>query len=606
MLKRFAGILVVVLIFSMIVVIPRGYSQLNIEFNYLVDNYNKIIEINLTAPACTTFIPVEVYDANGNLLLEKEIDRYFTNRMNKTRFNRFVLNVSLPEEMPVRVVLFRGSTLERSYTLISPQVEIDLKGKQVKVYLNKSSRYILTVKNEDKAKEYSLTAGEDGWYSVDMGDLSEELISPGAAFYSTIQFPGSMSTTLTRYIPTVKIEAGKDYTRIKGAGISGVIPKISVFDDRGNYKGYIKETVDFKEGNFVLQDNEDQGNKVVRDGDTIIYREKGYAFKFNIPYFFATYKSEDNSIVGTVSRQGKVIFRYGSCLFEAAPDKRGRFKICLGDETDISKLINIKGGYISPAGNQYWKNFDWSYVLKLSPLIDAAEMNIKVMTYNIHHGISHDGKMDIDAIASVIQESGAEVIGLQEVDKRFFRTLFQDQVKMLAQKLNMYYYFGETFNILGAEYGNAILSKFPISSVNNLQLDSKGEQRGILSAKLDINGKEVNFLVTHLSLNKNTRNVQVQQLKRYLDILEGEVVLAGDFNTTPDRGEIIYVDRMLKDAVKEISKENLYTYKERDGTEVLIDYIFLSPEIKVKEVYTINTKASDHLPLVADISIKDI
>ncbi len=606
MLRGFAGILTVVLLFLMVLIIPRGYSQLNVDFNYLVDKQNNTIEINLTAPVYINSIPLEVYDGDGRLLMKKTVDRYLTKRMDSTRFNRFILNISLPQKMPARVILFPGSTLETTYTLVSPQVQVNLTGKQVKIYLTRDSKYSLVAKAGSESREYNIIADEEGWYSVSIDDLPREFLSPGASFYSTIRFPGGLNTTVARHIPVIKVEAGDDYTRIKGSGISGDIPRITVLDDRGIYKGYINEVVSFKEGDFIIQDSGEEDRIQVRDGYTIAYNEKGYYFKFNIPYFFAVYHQDDNTIEGTVSRQGKVVFRYGRDLLEAVPDMNGRFKIYLGSERDVSRLINIKGGYISPAGNEYWKNFDWGYILKATPLINTAEMDLRVMTYNIHHGISAAGHMDLDAIASVIEESGAQIIGLQEVDKRFIRTLFRDQVKELAQKLNMYYCFGETFNILGAEYGNAVLSKFPITSVNNLQLDSTGEPRGIISAAVDVNGKVINFLVTHLSLSKNLRNVQIQQIKRYLDLLEDEVILVGDLNATPEQGEVMYIDRYLKNAVRDTARDRIGTYEDADGTQVQIDYIFISPEIRVKDVFVVNSPASDHLPLIADIGVKDM
>jgi endonuclease/exonuclease/phosphatase family metal-dependent hydrolase len=607
MRRGLAGILLVMVLFSMIAIIPKGYSQLNIKFDYLVDNSSKTIEVNLTAPVYITNIPIQVYDSEGKLLLQREVAQYFTKRIEKTRFNRFVLNIDMPEKLPVSMVLFPNSTLERSYTLIAPQIDIDLKNRNVMVYLAKNSTYNLTVANGDASKKYSVLAEEDGWHSVHIGDASEELLSPGTAFYSTIAFPGGLSTSVTRYIPRIVVDAGKGYVRIKGWGISGKLPRISVYNSANNYKSRIEGVVHFKEGEFVFQDSFEGTKREIRDGDKLVYREGDhYRFQFDIPYFFAMYSHKDNSIKGTVSRGGRVAFQYGSRMLEAIPDNRGRFKITLQGPPDIPKLINIKGGYISPSGNEYWKKFNWGNAFKLSPLDNSTEIDLKVMSYNIHHAISIDGKIDIDEIARIIEESGAQIVGLQEVDKRFIRTLFVDQAKKLAEKLDMYYYFGDTLNILGAEYGNAILSKFPIKSVSNLQLDSKGEQRGIISAKIDINGKEINFLVTHLSLNRAVRNTQIQQLKRYLGLLENEVILVGDFNSTPQDGEIMLIERELREVVKELGNRKIYTFRKLDGSKVQIDYIFVSPEVTASQVYTINSRASDHLPLVAYIRIKDI
>ncbi len=606
MRKNLMAMLVVTFLFSMIALIPKGFSQWNIMLDYLVDSSGESIEINLTAPVYITSVPLEVYDGQNNLMMRREIDQYFTKRAQNTRFNRFILNLPLPETMPVRVVLFPRSTMERRYTLINPEIKTDIKKGKAQAYLPKESSINLSVVNGDTTAEYSLISAQEGWHSIDITSLPGELKKPGTGLYFAITFPGGLSTTVTRYIPQVFVDAGTGYTNIKGKSISGHPPEISIYDSSRRLKSGTGQSVKFKEGEFIFQESFEGSRKEVRDGDRLVYNEDGYSFGFDIPYFFATYNMKDNTISGTVSRSGRVAFKYASQYLEAVPDEKGRFSIALQDPPDITRLINIRGGYISPSGNEYWKIFDWGHLFKASPLYKGSEFDIKVMSYNIHHGISVNGRLDINAIAEVIRESGAHIIGLQEVDSRFVRSFFRDQARELAEKLDMYYYFGENFSLLGAGYGNAVLSKFPIVSASNLQLDSKGEQRGVVSAKIDIYGKEIDFLVTHLSLNRSIRDTQLQQIKKYIELLDQEVILAGDFNCTPEAGEIMYIERKLREAGKELEKDELYTFVKRDGTPVRIDYIFLSPEIAISDLYTIDSKVSDHLPVVADIRIKDI
>jgi endonuclease/exonuclease/phosphatase family metal-dependent hydrolase len=604
--KNLVAVLIIALIFSLIGLIPRGFSQWNIKLDYLVDESGKSIELNLTAPAYITSVPLEAFDAEGNPILQREIGDYFTKRAENTRFNRFILNLPLPENMPVRVVLFPGTAMERSFVLTNPDIRIDTGEGRARAYLKKDSSIGLSVVNGELNAEFSLIAAQDGWHSIDLGSLPEQLKKTGTAMYFTITFPGGLSTTVTRYVPQVFVDAGIGYTKIKGMGISGKAPRIDVYNSGGTLRSTTGKAVQYKEGEFLFQKSFEGRGKEIRDGDRLLYEEEGYSFGFDIPYFFADYDAKDNTITGTVSRKGRVVFRVGSQHLEAEPDDRGRFKIPLTESIDKAKLINVRGGYISPAGNEYWKMFDWGHLIKATPLYRSSQFDIKVMSYNIHHGISRSGKLDVDSIAEVIKESSAHIVGLQEVDSRFVRSFFRDQAKELAEKLDMYYYFGENFTLLGAGYGNAVLSKFPIVSASNLQLNGKGEQRGVVSARVDIYGKEIDFLVTHLSLNRAIRDTQLQQIRRYIQLLEGEVILVGDFNSTHEAGEIMYIERELREAVKEMGRDELYTFVGRNGTKERIDYVFLSPEITVSDVYTIDSDASDHLPLVADIGIKDI
>jgi len=604
--KKLGAVIFVAFLFSIIALIPKGFSQWNTRLDYMVDGYGKSIEINISTPVYITSVPLEIYNSEGDLLLRRELKQYFTKRAEDARFNRFILNLPLPEGMPARAVLFPQSIMERSYTLADPEIKIDLENKKVQAYLPGESGIYLSVVNGKTAAEYSIVSSQEGWYGIDISSLPHQLTQPGTALYSTITFTGGLSTTVTRYIPQVFVEAGIGYTNIKGKGISGKHPVISIYDSDGKLKSKTGKAVQVKDGEFLFQERFNDKRKEVRDGDKLVYSEEGSSFAFDIPYFFAVYDIEENTISGTVSRRGRVVFRIGSRSFEAVPDEKGLFEITLPQAVDTTRLMNVRGGYISPAGNEYWKMFDWGHIFKATPLYRGSEYDIKVMSYNINHGISRDGKLDIDAAAEVIRESGAQIVGLQEVDSRFVRSFFKDQTRELAEKLDMYYYFGENVSLFGAGYGNAVLSRFPIISASNLQLDGRGEQRGVISARIDIYGKEMNFLVTHLSLNRGTRNTQLQQIRRYIELLEEEVVLVGDFNSTPEAGEIMYIERILREAGSELGKKDIYTFIMNDGTTVCIDYIFVSSDVEVSDIYTIESDASDHFPVVADIRIKDI
>ena len=65
----------------------------------------------------------------------------------------------------------------------------------------------------------------------------------------------------------------------------------------------------------------------------------------------------------------------------------------------------------------------------------------------------------------------------------------------------------------------------------------------------------------------------------------------------------MYIERELK---RGRNAERTCTPLSEGTDKSRIDFIFLSPEIAVSDVYTIESDASDHLPLVADIGIKDI
>ncbi len=66
--------------------------------------------------------------------------------------------------------------------------------------------------------------------------------------------------------------------------------------------------------------------------------------------------------------------------------------------------------------------------------------DLRVMSFNIHHGADGDDVLDLERTAAVIEASGAEVISLQEVDDAWSsRSDFEDQAARLAELLDMHY-----------------------------------------------------------------------------------------------------------------------------------------------------------------------
>jgi len=248
-------------------------------------------------------------------------------------------------------------------------------------------------------------------------------------------------------------------------------------------------------------------------------------------------------------------------------------------------------------------NTQESNVQKDVPFKRSGVEELKIMSYNIHHGKSLLGRYTLDQIVGIIRESEADIIGLQEVDTNFARSKFQNQLKYIADKLSMNYVYGDNVNIVGAKYGNGILSKHPIVSYENLKLPSGKEQRGLLSSVIDVDGTKINFLNTHLGLSAAERLVQVQTISKYLETLSNDVVLVGDFNATHSSREVHEMSKKLTDVGYVTDNSHTPTF-EVPFLSKRIDYIFISSNIKVRDYKVIRENASDHYPLIAYIKIR--
>ena len=106
------------------------------------------------------------------------------------------------------------------------------------------------------------------------------------------------------------------------------------------------------------------------------------------------------------------------------------------------------------------------------PLLSAAPAetptrdprSLRVMTYNIHIGKGMDGKADLARIAGVIKSADVDVVALQEVDVKTRRSgVESDQLKELAKLTGMHGVFAKARDFDGGEYGQAVLSRRPIT-----------------------------------------------------------------------------------------------------------------------------------------------
>jgi len=243
----------------------------------------------------------------------------------------------------------------------------------------------------------------------------------------------------------------------------------------------------------------------------------------------------------------------------------------------------------------------------------APDRELSVMTYNIHAGIGEDDRLDLQRLADEIRSSGVEVAGLQEVDRHWSaRSDFVDQAQWLAKELNMHVVYGANLDRdplspgePRRQYGTAILSDHPIQSSRNTLLPRPqgGEQRGLLEAVINVRGVRVRIANTHLQHNSAVE--RTAQVERIMELLEGSrepVVLMGDLNARPGEPELAPLSTRYEDAWLEGGEGDGFTLSAADPY-ARIDYIFVSPEIAVESAEVLDTLASDHLPVVAELEL---
>ncbi len=246
----------------------------------------------------------------------------------------------------------------------------------------------------------------------------------------------------------------------------------------------------------------------------------------------------------------------------------------------------------------------------------AGQDVLRVMTYNVHSCVGMDGKIDAERIARVIARARPDVVALQELDVGRARTFGIDQAHRIARHLKMAFHFHPAIAVEEERYGDAILTHLPHRLVKagvlpGLAGKPRLEPRGAVWLAIELNGREVQVINTHLGLDQRERAGQVEALLG-TDWLgspqcRAPVILCGDLNASPSSP----VCRRLAAALTDVQAAApghapRGTFPSRLPS-LRIDHIFVSRGVEVTAIEipssALARTASDHLPLVAELRI---
>jgi endonuclease/exonuclease/phosphatase family metal-dependent hydrolase len=243
------------------------------------------------------------------------------------------------------------------------------------------------------------------------------------------------------------------------------------------------------------------------------------------------------------------------------------------------------------------------------PAPAAEPARLRVMSYNIHHGEGTDGRVDLARIAGVIEAQQPDLVALQEVDKGVARTQRQDFPAELARLTRMTCLFTNNFHYQGGDYGNAILTRFPVRSWTNthLRMLRTNEQRGALQAVVAAGPRNLLFVATHIDFRRDDaeRLANVEEfteiVARYPDL---PVLICGDFNDTPSSRTHRAMAGRFTDTWTAVGHGEGFTIPSTLPRS-RIDYIWFAPTnaFAPRRAWVPSTTASDHLPVVAEFEL---
>lgn len=234
---------------------------------------------------------------------------------------------------------------------------------------------------------------------------------------------------------------------------------------------------------------------------------------------------------------------------------------------------------------------------------------VRIATYNIHKCVGMDRRFSPERIADVIRELDADVVALQEVVCRSGRGRRDNQAEFLAEELGVKFCLGDNRKHQGGDYGNVILSRFPILSFENHDISvNRREPRGCLRAEIEVPvARSFHFANLHMGTSYFERRQQGRKLLAR-HVLEdpkivGKRIVAGDFNEWVSG----MTTRLFKSKFRSVdAKEHLGTSRTFPGIAPLLhlDHVYFDEEFTLLNADLHKSKkaliASDHLPIVAD------
>lgn len=164
-----------------------------------------------------------------------------------------------------------------------------------------------------------------------------------------------------------------------------------------------------------------------------------------------------------------------------------------------------------------------------------SKVEIKTMTYNIYSA----RKMGIEAIAAVIRKVNPDVVSLQEVERNTDLNPMDFSKEIAALTGMKYYFFAHALTLKKGDYGNVILSKYPLLQTKSIHLSVANDGDDIRSfgyALLEKQGKQFYFATTHLGYKKDdsTRLKQIAEILAEIKNLKKPIILGADLNSRPN------------------------------------------------------------------------
>jgi endonuclease/exonuclease/phosphatase family metal-dependent hydrolase len=227
---------------------------------------------------------------------------------------------------------------------------------------------------------------------------------------------------------------------------------------------------------------------------------------------------------------------------------------------------------------------------------------LKVITYNIR--LARETEKAIDLLTNHNDLHDADILCLQEMDHR--------GVDLIARSLNYnYVYYPAIHHPRSArDFGNAILSKWPIISDRKIILPKSGAgklQRIAVNATISVNGTKISVFSIHMKIytRRRQRRALIDHILSTIEPSVKNCIVAGDFNTFSKSIRRTFLEP-LKEAAFQSATESIgwtYKYWYLLNKRATLDHIFIKGMSVISSGKVVNRKPSDHIPVWGEMQL---
>ncbi|MGI9615300.1 MAG: endonuclease/exonuclease/phosphatase family protein [Acidimicrobiales bacterium] len=223
----------------------------------------------------------------------------------------------------------------------------------------------------------------------------------------------------------------------------------------------------------------------------------------------------------------------------------------------------------------------------------------RIVSWNIRHGD------DVDRAIHLLRDDEQ----LRDADAIFLQEMDHDGTLAIAEALGLSHSYataGPHYRT-GRDFGNAVLSPWPLSDEEVIELPHKarirGQPRVAVKAVATVGDLAVSLSTTHTeipSLGKKKRDDQVEVLASVAARWPTELaVVGGDFNTVSVKGIRSLTERFAKHGFAHVSSDAVRTLR-RVGQDFTLDHVFARGFDAVASGVT-RVEVSDHDPVWVEL-----